>query len=50
MWFDNDDDFEESDNIMPMSEMLKSRDGADFDNFDKINKYLERNRQISEYG
>ena len=48
MWFDNDDDFEDGESIMPMSDMLKSRvDSADFDNFDKINKYLERNRYLS---
>lgn len=45
MWFDNDDDFEDTDNIMPMADMLKTRvESAEFDQFDRINKYLERNR------
>ena len=45
MWFDNDDDFEDADNILPMADMLKTRvESAEFDQFDRINKYLERNR------
>ena len=50
MWFEQDDEFED-DSIMPMTEMLKSRvDSTDFEQmqFDKINKYLERNRFLCE--
>ena len=44
MWFDQEDEIEEADRVMPVSEMFMGRLGTDLD---QINKFLERNRTAS---
>jgi hypothetical protein len=44
IWFEGDDDFEESDNMLPISEVLKPK--SDFV-FDHINRFLERKSIVS---
>lgn len=36
MWFDQEDDVDDGENIVPMSDMLKSKLDADFDQIDKF--------------
>lgn len=46
IWFEGDDDFEESDNMLPISEVLKPK--SDFV-FDHINRFLERKSIVSHF-
>ena len=44
MWFDQEDEMDDGDGVMPVSEMFMGRLGTDLD---QINKFLERNRTAS---
>ena len=44
MWFDQEDEIEDADGVMPVSEMFMGRLGT---GLDQINKFLERNRTAS---
>ena len=41
LWFDQEDDYDEQDPVMPMTDMLKAKLDNDFD---QIGKFLERSR------
>ena len=41
IWFDGDEEFEETDNILPMTDMLNRPTNKDTV-FDQINRFLER--------
>ena len=41
MWFANDDEVDDGENIVPMSDVLKNKIDADFD---QINRLLENRR------
>ncbi len=44
LWFDQDDELEEGDGILPMTDTLKTKLDTDFDH--QINKILENKRGI----
>ena len=41
MWFSNDDEVDDGENMVPMSDVLKNKIDADFD---QINRLLENRR------
>ena len=41
MWFDGEDDFEEADSVMPMTDVLKTKLDSEFE---QLSKFLDRSR------
>ena len=44
MWFSNDDEVDDGENMVPMSDVLKNKIDADFD---QINRLLENRRGMN---